>query len=84
MSAVLLYQNSKSRNALQKLKDFTQPAASVIRNGETVQVKSDDLVIGDSLIVEEENPIPADATIVHYNDFSVNESNRTGESLCCI
>jgi len=81
VSAISLYQDSKSRNALQKLKDFTQPTCSVVRNGVTLQIKSEALVMGDSIIVEEGTSIPADAEIVHSNDFSVNESILTGESF---
>lgn len=81
VSVISLYQDSRSRNALQKLKDFSQPNCSVIRNGETIQIKTEDLVVGDSLIVEEGSSIPADGIIVHSNDFSVNESILTGESF---
>lgn len=81
VSVISLYQDAKSRNALEKLKEFTQPTCSVIRNGKTIQIKSEDLVIGDSLIVEEGTSIPADGIIVHSNDFSVNESILTGESF---
>ena len=81
VSVISLYQDAKSRNALEKLKDFTQPSCTVIRNGVSVQIKSEDLVIGDSLIVEEGTSIPADGLIVHSNDFSVNESILTGESF---
>lgn len=81
VSVISLYQDSKSRNALQKLKSFTQPNCTVIRNGVTLSIKAEDLVIGDSLIVEEGTSIPADGIVVHSNDFSVNESILTGESL---
>lgn len=81
VSLISLYQDSRSRNALQKLKDFSQPNCSVIRNGATIQIKIEDLVVGDSLIVEEGSSIPADALIIHSNDFSVNESILTGESF---
>ncbi len=81
ISAISLYQDSKSRNALQKLKDFTQPSATVVRNGQTLKIKSEDLIMGDCLIVEEGTSIPADALIIHSNDFSVNESILTGESF---
>ena len=81
VSVISLHQDAKSRNALEKLKEFTQPSCSVIRNGKTIQIKSEDLVIGDSLIVEEGTSIPADGIIVHSNDFSVNESILTGESF---
>lgn len=81
VGTISLYQDSRSRNALDKLKDITQPHCKVIRNGVIHEVKSDDLVIGDYLIVEEGTFITADGVIVHSNDFSVNESILTGESL---
>lgn len=81
VSALSLFQDSRSRNALQKLKDLSQPNCTVIRNGKTIEIKSEDLVVGDSLIVEEGTSITADGIIVHSNDFSVNESILTGESF---
>ncbi len=81
VAAISLYQDSRSRNALEKLKHFSQPNCKVIRDGEVVEIKSDDLVVGDSLMVEEGTAISADGIIVHSNDFSVNESILTGESL---
>ncbi len=81
VAAISLYQDSRSRNALEKLKNFTQAKCKVIRNGNTEEINSEDLVLGDSLIVEEGTSIAADGTIVHSNDFSVNESILTGESM---
>ncbi len=81
VSIISLYQDARSRNALEKLKSFTQPHCKVIRNGEIVEIKSEDLVVGDSLIVEEGTSITADGVIIHSNDFSVNESILTGESF---
>lgn len=69
ISLISLYQDSRSRNALQKLKYFTQPSCKVIRDGETVEINSEDLVVGDSLIIEEGTLVVADGTIVHSNDF---------------
>ncbi len=80
-TSISLFQYSRSKNALEKLKYFTQPNCKVIRNGKTKEIKSEDLVIGDCLIVEEGSLITADGTILHSNDFSVNESILTGESL---
>lgn len=81
VATISLYQDSRSRNALEKLKRFTQPTCKVIRNDNIEEIKSEDLVAGDSLIVEEGTFISADGIIVHSNDFSVNESILTGESL---
>lgn len=81
ISAISLYQDSRSRNALAQLKTLTEPSCKVIRDGETIQIKSEALVVGDSLIVDEGTFIAADGLIVQSNDFSVNESILTGESL---
>ena len=81
ITSISLYQDSRSKNALEKLKDFSQPHCKVIRNGEIAEIKSEDLVVGDSLMVEEGTSITADGAIVHSNDFSVNESILTGESF---
>lgn len=81
VATISLFQDSRSRNALEKLKIITQPTCKVIRNGITSEIKSEELVIGDYLLVEEGVAISADATILHANDFSVNESILTGESM---
>ncbi|MCB0503728.1 MAG: HAD-IC family P-type ATPase, partial [Bacteroidetes bacterium] len=81
VATISLYQDSRSRNALAKLQQFTLPNCKVIREYATVEIKSEELVIGDCLIVEEGNTIPADGKIIHSNDFSVNESMLSGESL---
>ncbi|HOY11635.1 MAG TPA: cation-translocating P-type ATPase [Saprospiraceae bacterium] len=80
-ASISLFQDSRSKNALEKLKDYSQPNCKVIRNGAEVAIKSEDLVVGDFLIVEEGTSITADGLIVQSNDFSVNESILTGESL---
>ena len=81
ISIISLYQDSRSRNALEELKTLTQPGCKVIRNGAVEEIKSEELVVGDSLMVEEGTSITADGIIVHSNDFSANESILTGESL---
>jgi len=80
-TSISLYQYSRSKNALEKLKDFSQPLCKAIRNGKVEEIKSEDLVVGDSLMVEEGTSITADGSIIHSNDFSVNESILTGESF---
>lgn len=81
VAAISLYQDARSRNALEKLKMFSQPVCNVIRNGMLTSIKSEELVIGDALVIEEGAAIAADGTILHANDFSVNESILTGESF---
>ncbi|MFI5150203.1 MAG: cation-translocating P-type ATPase [Bacteroidia bacterium] len=81
VSGISFFQDSRSRIALDKLKDFSQPACTVIRNSQQIPVPSEELVVGDCLIAEEGATISADGQILQSNDFSVNESLLTGESL---
>lgn len=81
VAAISLFQDSRSRNALEKLKQLTQPKSKVIRDGKTIEINSSEIVVGDSLMVEEGSTVAADGTIVSSNDFSVDESLLTGESL---
>lgn len=81
VATISLYQDTKTHNALEKLKELSQPHCKVIRNGEVVEITSQEVVVGDFLMVEEGTTIVADGTIVHSNDFSVNESILTGESF---
>ncbi|HDZ03447.1 hypothetical protein LCGC14_0266650 [marine sediment metagenome] len=81
VGSISLYQDSRSRKALDTLEKLTHPKSNVIRNGAVVEIDSQDIVVGDYLMVEEGTNISADGVVVHSNDFSVNESILTGESL---
>lgn len=81
VAAISLYQDAKTHNALEKLKELSQPRCKVIRKGEVIEIMSQEVVVGDFLMVDEGSTIVADGTIVHSNDFSVNESILTGESF---
>jgi len=81
VSAISLYQESRSRNAIESLKKLTQPKNKVIREGKVQEVPSEEIVLGDLIQTEEGTFIPADGIILKSNDFSVNESILTGESL---
>lgn len=79
--AISLYQDTRSQNALKKLKSYSQPKCRVYRDGKVKEIKSIDVVVGESLIVEEGSTIAADGKIIHAHDFSVDESILTGESF---
>lgn len=81
VSTISLYQESKSRNAIEALHKLTQPKSKVIRNGELIEIPSEEIVVGDCIQCEEGTFIPADGIIIQSNDFSINESIITGESL---
>ena len=81
ISVITLFQDSRSRNALEKLSELSLPKSTVIRNHITIVINSSAVVVGDYLVVEEGSSITADGTIVYSNDFAVNESILTGESF---
>lgn len=81
VAAISLFQEARSRNAIETLKKLSQPKSKVIRNGKLIEISSEEIVLGDFIQIEEGTFIPADAIIVQSNDFSVNESILTGESL---
>ncbi|WP_317164669.1 cation-translocating P-type ATPase [Flavobacterium hydrocarbonoxydans] len=81
IAAISLYQEKRSQNALAKLQEFTQPLCKVIREGKQQNIKTQDIVVNDLVMVEEGGLVPADGVIMSSNDFSVNESILTGESM---
>ena len=81
VSAISFYQDNRSKKALEALEKLNEPLSTVIRNAQVIKVPTHELVVGDLCIVEEGKLINADGKIVHSNDFSVNESSLTGESL---
>ncbi len=84
VSTISLYQESKSRNAIEALKKLSQPKSKVIRNSEIIEIPSEEIVLGDFIQTEEGTFIPADGVIIRSNDFSINESILTGESLAVL
>jgi P-type Ca2+ transporter type 2C len=81
VSAISVYQDNRSRRALNALEEFTQPASTVIRNNKLVYLSTTEIVVGDFGVVTEGELIPADGLVQQLNDFSVNESILTGESF---
>jgi Ca2+-transporting ATPase len=81
VSGISIYQENKSRNAINALKKISSPKAKVIREGLTSVIPSDEIVIDDLIIVEDGNLVPADAGVIEVHDFTINESILTGESL---
>ncbi|MCL6260290.1 cation-translocating P-type ATPase [Aquiflexum sp. TKW24L] len=81
VSGISIFQENKSRNAVNALKKLSSPQAKVYRNNEIVKIPTEEIVVKDLILVEDGNLIPADGKIIEAHDFSVNESILTGESL---
>ena len=74
-------QESKAEKALEALQQMTTPKSLVRRNGEVVEVSSEELVPGDILIIDAGRFIPADARLIETVNLQIEESALTGESL---
>lgn len=81
VTGISLYQESRSKKALEKLRSLTQPLCRVIRDRRISTIPREEVVVGDYIIIEEGTSVPADGIIIQSNDFAVNESVLTGESL---
>ena len=81
VSGISIFQENKSRNAVNELKKLASPQAKVYRNNEIIKIPTEEVVVNDLILVEDGGMIPADAKIIEAHDFTVNESILTGESL---
>ncbi len=81
VAAISLYQDARSRNALEALHQLTEPNAKLIRNGKKITLPLGEIVLGDIMIIDEGSSVPADGIILQANDFTVNEAILTGESM---
>lgn len=79
--AIGLYQEVRSSKAIAALKQMSAPEVMVIRDGKQLVIQVRELVPGDIMLLAEGNKVPADGTIIHANDLTVNESVLTGESV---
>lgn len=81
VSAISLYQDQRSRRALDALEELTATRARAIRNNRVVELHTSEVVVGDHVVVNEGELVPADGRVVQANDFAVNESILTGEAF---
>jgi len=82
INAVLgFYQEFKSEQTVKLLNDFVHPKVKVIRDGIETVILSKELVIGDLILLETGDIIPADVRFVFEHNVTVDESVLTGESI---
>ncbi len=74
-------QESKAENALAALADTMLAEATVVRDGEKRRIPSTDLVVGDIVLLQAGDKVPADLRLVRCKDLQVDESALTGESV---
>lgn len=74
-------QEYRTEKSLQALRQLAAPSAKVLRDGEISVIPASDLVPGDIVILESGDRIPADGELLHTENFFVDESMLTGESI---
>ena len=78
-TAIAIFQEIRSKRTVEKLSMITLPKTKVVRNGEEIEILSEEIVLDDILVLEIGNQIPTDAVILN-GYVEVNESLLTGES----
>lgn len=82
MNAILgTVQTVKAEQSLNSLKKLSGPTAKVLRNGTVIQIPSSELTIGDEVMLEAGDYVPADGRILQNASLKIDESALTGESL---
>ena len=82
VNAVLgVYQESKAEKALEALQEMASATSKVLRDGRIQIVKSEDLVVGDVVILEAGDAVPADGRVIESNSMKIEEAALTGESV---
>ena len=74
-------QTVKAEQSLQSLKNLSGPEAKVLRDGTVVQIPARELVVGDVILLEAGDMIPADGRLIENASLKIDESALTGESL---
>ncbi|MBQ1899720.1 MAG: HAD-IC family P-type ATPase, partial [Erysipelotrichaceae bacterium] len=76
-----LIQESKAEGAMEALMQMTASTSKVLRDGEVKVVKSEDIVVGDVIIYEAGDTVPADCRIIESHSLKAEEAALTGESV---
>lgn len=81
MNAVLgTIQHFKAEKSLEALKSMSSPTAKVMRDGNVCVIDASDITLGDIVIIEQGDIVPADGRVISAASLQVNESSLTGES----
>jgi len=75
------YQENKALKSAEALSNMLKTKSKVLRNNEEVLIDSEDLVVGDIVLLESGSKITADLRIIDSNNLQVDESVLTGESV---
>ena len=74
-------QENRADNALAELKNMSSPKAKVRRGGQVEKINSENVVVGDIIILDAGDYIPADIRIIESINLKIDEAALTGESM---
>ncbi len=82
INAILgVFQESKAEKAIEALQEIASATSKVIRDGKQITVHSEDLVVGDVIVLEAGDAVPADARVIECASMKIEEAALTGESV---
>ncbi len=82
INAILgVVQESKAEKAIEALQEIAKATSKVIRNGHQMNIPSENLVVGDIIVLEAGDAVPADARIIECASMKIEEAALTGESV---
>lgn len=80
-AAIGVFQENKAEQAMEELKKLTTPHAYVRRDGQVIEIISEEIVPGDIVEIDAGRFIPADLRLVESSNLQIEESALTGESV---
>ena len=80
-TAMSLIQESKSEAAMEALMQMTAATSKVMRDGRVCVIKSEDIAVGDVVVFEAGDAVPADCRIIESHSLKAEEAALTGESV---
>ncbi len=82
LNAVMGYhQENKAENAMEKLKSMSSKTSIIVRDGKKEEIDVANITVGDIVVLEEGDNVPADLKLIETYNCKVDESSLTGESL---
>ena len=80
-AALGVYQEGRAEKAIEELQQMAASTSRVLRDGNVVVVRSEELVPGDVVLLEAGDAVPADARLIECVSLKLEEAALTGESL---
>ena len=77
---VAIIQQFRATKKLKALRELSAPTSTIIREGQKKDISTKEIVIGDLLVLNQGDKIPADARIIESFNLEANEASLTGES----